>query len=230
MSEIRDVPVLDQAAWAALTGPHARLAEGTGLARRYPTDVSPFAALPPAPDERAWADLRALAGPGGTALLAGDRLVVPAGWTAIAQVDGVQLVATDAVKTEPDVELVPLGDDDVPEMLDLVARTRPGPFLPKTHHLGAYAGVRHDGALIAMAGERLHPPGYTEISAVCTDPAFRGRGLATRLIRAIAHGIRERGETPFLHASADNVGAIRLYETMGFELRRTVTFNVLRAA
>ncbi|WP_433063725.1 GNAT family N-acetyltransferase [Dactylosporangium sp. CS-033363] len=222
--------VLDQATWAALTGPHARLAEGTGLARRYPADVSTFAALPPDPDVRAWADLAALAGPGGTVLLAGDRLPVPPGWTAIAQVDGVQLVAADALKTEPDVELVPLGDADVPEMLDLVARTRPGPFLPKTHRMGAYSGVRHDGALVAMAGERLHPPGYTEISAVCTDPAFRGRGLATRLVRAIAHGIRERGETPFLHASADNVGAIRLYETMGFELRRKVCFNVLRAA
>ncbi|MFI7131681.1 GNAT family N-acetyltransferase [Nonomuraea sp. NPDC050153] len=79
-----------------------------------------------------------------------------------------------------------------------------------------------------MAGERLHPPGWTEISAVCTDPAHRGRGLATRLVLAVAAGIRDRGETPFLHASAANVGAIRLYQRLGFRLRRTTNFRAVR--
>jgi predicted GNAT family acetyltransferase len=94
--------------------------------------------------------------------------------------------------------------------------------------MGTYLGLRHEGALIAMAGERMRPPGWTEISAVCTDPAFRGRGLATRLIRAVAHGIRARGERAFLHAGVTNTGAIRLYESIGFELRRRPTFRAVR--
>ena len=133
--------------------------------------------------------------------------------------DGVQLV-DDGLAAAPDPEAVRLGPADVPEMLDLVERTRPGPFLPRTVELGTYLGIRRNGALIAMAGERLHPPGWTEISAVCTDPDFRGEGLATRLILAVAHGIRERGETPFLHTAASNTNAIRLYESLGFRLRR----------
>jgi predicted GNAT family acetyltransferase len=95
--------------------------------------------------------------------------------------------------------------------------------------MGTYLGIRRDGALVAMAGERLHPPGWTEISAVCTDPAFRGEGLATRLMHAVAYGIRERGETPFLHAAAGNTGAIRLYESLGFRLRRRTAFAAARA-
>lgn len=112
-----------------------------------------------------------------------------------------------------------LGDADVPEMLELVRRTEPGPFASRTRTMGRYLGIRREGVLVAMAGERLHPPGHTEISAVCTDPAFRGQGLAGRLIRAVAHGIREREETPFLHAAATNTGAIGLYEALGFVIR-----------
>ena len=100
--------------------------------------------------------------------------------------------------------------------------------MERTIELGTYLGFRHGGELIAMAGERMHLSGGTEISAVCTDDAHRKRGLATRLVLAIAYGIRERGETPFLHVSASNVNAIRLYESLGFRPRRQVTFQVVR--
>jgi predicted GNAT family acetyltransferase len=141
--------------------------------------------------------------------------------------EGVQLV-DDGLAAAPDPEAVRLGPADVPEMLALTERTRPGPFLPRTVEMGVYLGIRREGALVAMAGERLHPPGWTEISAVCTDDAHRGQGLGTRLILAVAHGIRERGETPFLHAAADNTNAIRLYEALGFRLRRRATFLAAR--
>lgn len=123
---------------------------------------------------------------------------------------------------------VRLGEADAPEMLDLVAWTQPGPFLARTVSLGTYLGFRSEGALVAMAGERMHLPGWTEISAVCTDPAFRGRGLAARLVRAVGAGIRARGEVPFLHTAASNVNAIRLYESLGFRLRREVVFSAVR--
>jgi predicted GNAT family acetyltransferase len=81
-----------------------------------------------------------------------------------------------------------------------------------------------------MAGERLHPPGWTEISAVCTDPAHHGQGLASRLVKAVAHGIEARAEQVFLHAAAaTNTGAIRPYEELGFTLRRRPRFVLLQS-
>ncbi|MEU6139832.1 GNAT family N-acetyltransferase [Streptomyces sp. NPDC047081] len=220
--------ILDNPALASLTGPHAHFAERRGRVLRYPVDVSPWLALPDQPDAEDWADLAALWGPGAEVPLPGFRGEVPEGWEITMKIDGVQLV-DDGLDAAPDPEAVRLGPADVPEMLDLVARTRPGPFEARTIELGTYLGIRRDGALIAMAGERLHPPGWTEISAVCTDSAYRGEGLATRLILAVAHGIRERGETPFLHTGAANTTAIRLYESLGFALRRTTVFGAARA-
>jgi ribosomal protein S18 acetylase RimI-like enzyme len=214
---------LDHPALAALTGPHAHFAEWRGRIVRYPVDVTPWLALPAELDDRDWADLAALAGPGADVPLLGFHGQVPDGWDITFHAEGVQFV-DDGLAAAPDPEAVELGPADVPEMLDLVARTRPGPFLARTVELGTYLGIRRGGALVAMAGERLHPPGWTEISAVCTDPAARGEGLATRLILAVAHGIRARGETPFLHTAAENTNAIRLYEALGFRLRRTTAF------
>jgi ribosomal protein S18 acetylase RimI-like enzyme len=218
--------VLDNPAWASLSGAHRHLAQTVGSAARYLQDVSPFTALADAEDPRAWQDLAALVGAGNTFALAGVRSL-PEGWSTGQSGQGVQLVAETLVP-ERDGEAVRLGAADVPEMLDLVARTQPGPFRPRTVEMGAYYGVRRDGRLVAMAGERLRPPGYTEISAVCTDEAYRGQGLAGRLVRHVAAGVVERGDTPFLHAAAVNTTAIRLYESMGFVLRRTTVFHFLQ--
>jgi ribosomal protein S18 acetylase RimI-like enzyme len=217
---------LDNPAWSALTGPHAHIAEVRGSARRYPVDVSPFVALPDDPSPQAWADLALLAGAGAVIPATGVR-GAPAGWEVVSQGQGVQLVdaGVDAVS---DDEAVPLGPADATEMLDLVARTQPGPFLPRTVDLGGYLGIRRKGRLVAMAGQRLHPRGWTEISAVCTDAEYRGQGLAGRLVRAVAAGIRANGDTPFMHAAAANTNAIRLYETLGFRLRRRTSFTALR--
>jgi predicted GNAT family acetyltransferase len=124
--------------------------------------------------------------------------------------------------------VVELGADSVPEMLDLVGRARPGPFWPRTREMGTYVGIRENGRLVAMAGERLRPPGWTEISAVCTAPEARGRGHAARLVRALAARIEARGERPFLHVAEENAGAVALYERLGFEVRKRVTFRGFR--
>ncbi|WP_116203748.1 GNAT family N-acetyltransferase [Amycolatopsis circi] len=222
-----DSSILDNAAWASLTGPHAAFAERVGQAVRYPVDVSVFLAVPDEPSERVWDDIAALAGPGAVVPVLPQAGPPPPGWELLEKMAGVQLVDA-GVDAAPDPDAVRLTVADVPEMLDLVARTKPGPFLPRTVLLGTYLGIRCHGALVAMAGERLHPPGWTEISAVCTDPAYRDRGLAGRLVRAVAAGIRDRGETPFMHAVASNVNAIRRYEGMGFRLRRTNAFGRVR--
>ncbi|MFG1603912.1 GNAT family N-acetyltransferase [Actinoplanes sp. NPDC049265] len=218
-----DDSVLDNPGWSSLTGPHARFADRHGRAARYPADMSPWHALEDVSDPAAWADAAELAGPGGKITLMGGPAIPPDGWTFFRGVPGVQMVG-DAVAAEPDPDAVVLGPADVPELRELVQRTDPGPFEERTVEMGTYLGLRDGGRLVAMAGERLRPPGYTEISAVCTDPAYRGRGLATRLVRAVAANIRARGDVPFLHTAAFNATAIRLYTAMGFTHRGATRF------
>ena len=222
MSHLLDNPVLH-----SLTGPHRGFARVAGRAVRYQEDVSVFFGLPDEPDATDWAGAARLAGAGQTALFLGLRVTPPPGWDVVDVREGVQLVAA-GVDAKPDEEAVPLGPADVPDMLRLTGLTEPGPFLPRTVELGRYLGIRRDGELIAMAGERFRPPGWTEISAVCTHPDWRGHGLASRLTRAVAAGITARGDTPFLHALAANVTAIRLYKELGFTHRRDVLFPALR--
>ena len=215
--------VLDRVVWAALHGPQAAFAERHGRAVRFHPEVSSFAALDDETDLRAWADAARMVGPGGVLMLPAVG-TWPTGWRPVFRGECLQMVGAGAV-AEADAEAVALGPGDVPEMLDLIARTEPGPFQPRTIELGAYLGIRRGGALVAMAGERLRPPGWTEISAVCTDPAYRGQGLAGRLVRAVAAGILERGERPCLHVLARNTNAVRLYDALGFEVRREIPFT-----
>jgi ribosomal protein S18 acetylase RimI-like enzyme len=218
----------DNPMWASMSGPHAPFADRHGSAARYRDDVSIFSAVADPADRRSWDDLRELTGPGARLVLAGAAPeTVPPGWEVVKAEVGVQLVDT-ALQAAADPEAVRLGTADVPEILELVARTKPGPFRDRTVTLGTYLGIRRDGRLVAMAGTRLHLPGWTEISAVCTDAEHRGEGLATRLVRAVAADIRDRGATPLIHALATNTPAIRLYESIGFTLRRTLPFLTVR--
>lgn len=227
LSTHSDVHPLDDPIRSSLLGAHARFARTAGRSFRFDPEVAPFLGHPPVIENEDWDDIAELFGPGEIVSLRGIGHQLPAGWELIDQFGLVQLVGTH-LETRPYPFAVHLGAGDVPDMLDLVERTKPGPFLPRTFELGTYLGIREAGKLVAMAGERMHPEGWTEISAVCTDPAHRGRGLATELVRAVGHGIRERGEKPFLHASASNENAIRLYLSIGFELRQRSQLTLVR--
>ena len=227
------VDALDNPVWSSLRHAHSGLGDVASVdgasAGRYQRDVCPFGAVEDPDNPACWAALGSLLDGHATCLIL-DPAAVPDGWEIVMEIPGVQMDGTGLVPAG-DPEVVALTADDVPEMLALVERTRPGPYMRRTVEMGCYIGIRGgDGALIAMAGERLHPAGWTEISAVCTDDAYRGRGLGTRLVRAIAAGIRARGERPFLHAAADNTNAIRLYEALGFTIRRTCSFTVIKTA
>ena len=156
------------------------------------------------------------------------EILVPPGLIAVEPARGVQMVARRSFQAPASREdILTLADADAPEMLALAKLTEPGPFLARTHTMGTFIGIRIDGRLAAMAGERFRFPGYTEVSGVCTHPDFRGRGLARRLSATVAAGIEARGERPFLHAWSSNRAAISLYESLGFELRSEVNVAVL---
>jgi ribosomal protein S18 acetylase RimI-like enzyme len=222
---------LDNPMWHALTGPQAHFAEGTGLALRFEPDVAPFGALPDTVTPDAWEALAKLVGPGEVAFIGRPPMDPPDAWEIVFELAGYQYIAPPDLGTRAEPErFVTLGPDDVDDMTKLVEATRPGPFRPRTHELGTYIGMRdHNGALVAMAGERLHPAGYSELSAVCTDPAYRGKGLATALMEVLAQRIYARDDQPILHVAANNDTAIGLYERLGFSRRATFAFRGLRA-
>jgi ribosomal protein S18 acetylase RimI-like enzyme len=221
-----DEALLDNPAYGALCGPHARLAQVRGRARRYPPDVAPFLALPSPPSAQDWRDAAALVAPGSYVAGRYGGAELPDGWQAVQAFDLVQMVE-ERVTGVDCAEASPLGAADVPEMLELVAQTEPGPFLSRTIELGDYLGIRRAGTLVAMAGERFHLDGWTEISAVCTKPDHRGAGLASQLMGALIAGIQRRSERAFLHVMSTNTGAIRLYEALGFRVRQTATLTVV---
>jgi ribosomal protein S18 acetylase RimI-like enzyme len=220
--------VLTNPTYYALTGPQADLAETRGRAHRYLPEVAPFLGLPDKPDEQDWADAAELLGDGHTAAMMRPDQPLPESIKLVKQFGLVQLVAPDAFGAE-DTDAVVLGPDDVPEMVALTALTDPGPFRTRTIECGRYLGVRRDGELIAMAGERQRLPGYVEISAVCTHPEYRGQGLAGRLVRAVAAGIEATGDRPFLHTGATNATAIRLYEGLGFTVSNRMSVTIVEA-
>ena len=219
-----DESLLDNPAWFALTGPQTSLAVRQGAAARFDPAMSPFVGMADDSDA-SWSDLARLLGPGAPAVMF-QLGHVPAGWTQTFSGLGLQMIAPVAGVTDSvdDPGLIALGSDDAAEMFELAERTMPGPFERRTPEFGGYVGVRRDGVLVAMAGERLHPPGWTEISAVCTDGAARGQGLAGRLVRRVASSIAERGDRAMLHVAASNTGAVSLYERLGFQIRREVAF------
>ena len=220
--------ILDRPVWAALTSRQAGLAVGDDRALRFDPDHGLFAAAADGSAE---------------SLAALVALIPPGAWIGVVEVTGPvsapgaegvphdvwQMVAPALTPAEaPDFEILDLSEADAPAMLALATLTEPGPFFARTHRLGDFVGVKApDGTLIAMAGERMKPLGFTEVSGVCTHPGHRGRGYAGALMRVVAARILARGETPFLHAYAHNTGAIGLYQTLGFALRREITMTAL---
>jgi len=219
---------LDYPVWTALTTRQSALAEGGALARRYPVAVAPFAALA---DQSAgsFAALGALMSGSEIAVLFTPAAVsVPDDFKVLLAETGEQMMGTPAETPARGVEIVTLGADDVPAMMELTALTKPGPFSVRTHELGTFLGIRVAGKLAAMAGERMKPGNYTEITAVCVHPSHRGRGFGQMLLSAVSRQIVARGEIPFLHVFSSNASAIALYRRQGMEIRRRLHVTVLQ--
>jgi predicted GNAT family acetyltransferase len=225
---------LDDVVWKALTTRQSGFAESFDQACRFLPEVSTVAAILE-PTAHGYQSLAKLVAPGKTVNLALDApYQAQPGWTLIFGTPMPQFVYESTSLAAPPsasgLEILELGAADADEMMELTALTKPGPFSKRTHELGTYLGIRREGKLIAMAGERLKPPGYTEVSAVCTHPEHTGRGHARILMMEVMRRIMGRGETPFLHVREDNLHAIQLYERMGFRRRVTLHLAVLRKA
>lgn len=229
--QAEELSVLDRPIWQALSTRHAQWAEGDDLAKRYPAAVTSLAALRQ-PDAAAFAALESLAGPDNVVALFLDEVPqLPEGWSVIASGPLAQMVCVDPEKVlrHPiGEEVVAMAVADVDDMVALTALTRPGPFGRRTVELGGYRGVRRGIQLAAMAGERMRVPGFTEVSAVCTHPDDRGRGYAAALVAAVAQGILDRGEIPFLHTRPENTAAVNVYRKLGFEIRRSFELLVVQ--
>lgn len=218
---------LDRPIWNSLISHRAPFALGEVLARRFAPQYGPLAGASDASPE-SLAALSALpCDEAGLLTLEADPVPAPPGMTVAVEAVGVQMVADRLIDANSDLAWTTLTDDDAAEMLALATLTKPGPFAEQTHRLGQFIGVKQDGVLIAMAGERMRLPGFTEVSGVCTHPGHRGRGYAATLMRAVMARIIATGETPFLHAYARNTGAIALYETLGFRVRRQMAVTGL---
>lgn len=217
---------LDRPVWASLKH-QPQWGEGDERARRFHRDINRFAATPNESDD-SLAALGAMVAGGDDAVFLAQvpPIAVPPGLVVAKAAQGVQMLATRRLAADDGVVL--LGNADAPEMLALATLTEPGPFLPRTHTMGRFIGLRIEGRLAAMAGERMRFPGHVEVSGVCTHPDFRGCGLARRLSAAVTADIQRRGGQPFLHAWTSNTAAIALYESLGFVTRATVNIAVLK--
>ena len=219
---------LDRPVWHTLRSGWAALAQGDDRAMRLDPAYGPFAATGDDGPDSLMALAALATGDSEMWLVGQDVAVAPAGMTIARTATLAQMVAA-TVTPAPATpcEWIVLGEADADQMRALALLTRPGPFHPLTHRLGRFIGVREHGQLIAMAGERMRLPGFTEVSGVCTHPDFRGRGLAGALMRIVMQAMLERGETPFLHAYAAHDRTIALYETLGFAVRAELPMVVL---
>jgi predicted GNAT family acetyltransferase len=212
--------------WPALHGPHRHLAIGAGPACRYPADVAVFAALAE-PTEAAMARLRSLLAPGEAVWLFGTEQPSVAGLEVTDRMVCPQMALPAVVEPpEPVAGVVELTAANAHEMVALSDLAFPGFFRPRTYAMGCYYGLRSpEGELVAMGGERMKLDGHSEISTVCTHPAFRGKGFAESIIWQVVRQHRREGVQSFLHVGKANTRAIALYSRLGFEFCREITIT-----
>jgi predicted GNAT family acetyltransferase len=220
---------LDRPIWTALTTRQTEFAEGNAKhALRFAADVEPFVAAHDNDPDSIHALAKLIRPDEQVYMIQAGKHVLPYGVKVDQAATLVQMVAESLNDPKLDAPMEPLTDADAPEMLALATLTKPGPFKTQTHKLGSFWGIKQNGKLVAMAGERMKAPGYTELSGVCTHPDARGKGYAKALSAKVMRQILSRGDKPFLHAYDTNTEAIKLYEGLGFAIRAALNMTLFR--
>lgn len=219
---------LDNPVWSALTSRHAAFARRGANAARYPAQVAPFVAVDPA-DALALVQLASLVDVGETVLFVGPAPPLDSNWSVVEPLVHIaQMVCAARLPVNDGPEVIELSAAHRADVLDLTARVYPHYFRPRTMDLGRYFGIYDGAKLAALAGERMRLHGHTELSAICTDPAYVGRGYAQRLTAMLTNDLLEQGVQPFLHVSQANTRAKSLYERMGYRFRADIPLLAVR--
>ena len=224
--------VLDNMIWNAITSGNKNIAVVDGDIGYYRPDIAPFAGMKEFTEE----NLQKL-----HAFIPVNRKVAISSlnkmehntskWKLLQPMDVTQMIYEYEVnffKTRSSELIVPLTDEHIPQMLELTELTKPGPFLQRTIEFGNYFGIFINGRLAAMTGQRMHPLPYMEVSAVCTHPDFRGKGYAKALMLHVMKIILDNSFIPFLHVLTSNTTAIKLYESIGYRIRRELFVDMVQ--
>lgn len=218
--------VLDNPAWYALTTGNSNLANGNGQVKFFAGDIGPFVGFEENTTEN-FEQLYQLTDPDRfSVFISPEPVKIYGSWKAVNYIPCLQMIYNGSM-AEINADILNLTNEDVPQMLALTQLTNPGPFLQRTIEFGHYQGIFHGDKLIAMAGQRMNPLPYAEISAVCTHPDHTGKGYARQLLLSQTNRIKAEGNIPFLHVREDNHNAIKVYESIGFVKRASLHFYAL---
>lgn len=221
--------ILDNPCWNALNSGNKNLSEGNELVKYFSSEVSPFVGLPEwnSPGFEHLSDV--IPPERRIAFINSEEVEIPGEWDVVDYLKAFQMVHVNpAVGYTVSSEIISLQKKDIPQMIALTEMTHPGPFFNRTIEFGNYKGIFSGNDLVAMAGQRLHADQYVEISAVCTHPAHTGKGYATQLIISQVHQILSAAAIPFLHVKDVNLRAIKLYKSLGFEVRKRMDIYSIR--
>lgn len=223
--------VLDNPGWNALISGNKHLAHGNDQVKYFTPDVSPFIGLSEKSDQQFKMLHDIITHDSPIVFITNIVTEIPKNWEVLNPIKTFQMIYNSPVDPAGvDIELVPLTDEHIPQMLELTKLTNPGPFAQRTIDFGHYYGVFDGSKLVAMAGQRMHIGEYAEISAVCTHPDYLGRGYARQLLLSHIHRIRAAKNIPILHVRTDNHRALKVYEGLGFKARAIMYFNVIQKA
>jgi predicted GNAT family acetyltransferase len=220
--------VLDNPVWNALISGNKHLCCGDEQIKYFDEDVAPFVAFEGFSAEKLDQLYELLPTNRPATVVTQMEIEIPDKWKILRAMKGFQMVyeanaALDAVTAD----MVTLTEEHIPQMVALAKLTKPGPFELRTIEFGHYKGIFDGDKLVAMAGQRFHPFNYAEVSAVCTHPDYTGKGYARQLLIYQINRIKAVGNIPFLHVRNDNDRAIKVYESLGFAVRKKIYFNFI---
>jgi predicted GNAT family acetyltransferase len=230
-----DHNILDSIIWQALSTNQSHMSVGDDFAKRFHPEISLLAAIRE-PTVECLTHLRSLLSEeDNVRLLTIEKIPDQLGFfDSISHYQVYQMIRPFSNETtcigdveDVGVDIQPLTEEDTTEMMALTNVTQPGPFSIRTREMGTFLGIKINGTLAAMAGERLHASSWREVSGVCTDPSHRGKGYAKILIKKILDLHSSRKQNSFLHVLVDNSAGVKLYESLGFEKRAILNYYIL---